>query len=530
MKASARIILMALVALLAGCVTVRSTVVTFTPEPTEASSETPSEEAPPEEAPPDRTPVAVAPTDDSLPPGQPTATFVMFPTVEATATEVAAAATAMPSPADVAPPPTSEGPPGAPELPPPPVATMTAGPIIGPNYTPAVTSTPPPTSSPIPSLTATPGPSPTPLPTLRSELLGVQIHPFIEEEALIPLLDRAKSELGVRWIKYQVEWELLEPQPGQRGVQFQILERFIQHAHNRDLRVLISVVAAPDWTRSPVTMAEYPDDPYPEEGPPDDYQTYADFIRYMSEHFVNRVNAIEVWNEPNLRREWFNKPLGGAEYMRLFDATYRAVRSGSNPDIILVTAAPAPTGVNDHVTAVDDRAFLTEMYRAGLANYDANVAVGVHPYGWGNPPGATCATDCNPGAERGWDDQRFFFFRDTLDDYRAIMTQFGDSNRQMWATEVGWPTFDGFGVEPDAAIGFFKYVTEQDQAHYLIEALSYMQSQAYMGPAFIWNMNWAIFAGRDGIQPLEQEAGYAILRPDGSARPAYELLRRAPKR
>ncbi len=511
MKSPARIVGLCVVVLLSGCVTVRSPIaVTFTPPPVGTpaalTGELPGVTASPTASPTPTTTQTATWTETALPPvASPTAPFIDT----------------------LAPPITSEGPPGARELPPPPIATMTAGPIIGPGYTPPATVTPSPTPTSLPP-SPTPGPSPTPLPMLRSDLMGVQIHPFIEEEQLLPLLDRAKFDLGVRWIKFQVEWELLEPQPGERGVQFQILERFIQHCHDRDFEVLLSVVAAPDWTRTPVTMAEYPNDPYPEEGPPDNYQTFASFVKLLSEHFVNRVDAIEIWNEPNLRREWFDKPLGGAEYMRLFDAAYQAVRSGANPNITLVTAGLAPTGVNDHVTAVDDRAFLSEMYQAGLANYQ-NVAVGVHPYGWGNPPSATCAANCDPGPERGWDDQRFFYFLDTLNDYHDLMAQYGDVSRQLWATEFGWPTFDGFGVQPDAAIGYFNYVSEWDQGHYLVEALSYMQSQPYMGPAFIWNMNWALFAGRDGIQPLEQEAGYALIRPDGSARPAYLLLSLAPK-
>jgi hypothetical protein len=401
--------------------------------------------------------------------------------------------------------------------------TPTFGPVIGPDYFLTLTST----FTPVPTDTP-PGPSPTPLPVLRSDMMGVQIHPFIEEDELIDLLNRAKFDLGVRWIKFQAEWELLEPHAGERGVQFQILERFIQHCHDRGFEVLLSVVSAPDWTRTPVSMAEYPNDPFPEEGPPDDYQHFANFVNDLAQRFDNRVDAIELWNEPNLHREWFGKPLGGAEYMRMFDAAYRAVRGGTNPTITLVTAGLAPTGINDHATAVDDRVFLSEMYAAGLAGYQ-NVVVGVHPYGWANPPTATCATDCDPSPERGWDDQRFFFFLDTLNDYRAIMVQHGDDNRQLWVTEFGWPTFDGFGVEPDAAITFFSYLSEQDQANYIIDALSYGQSQIFIGEMFLWNLNWALFAGRDGIQSLEQEAGYALIRPDGSPRPAYELLRLAPK-
>lgn len=398
------------------------------------------------------------------------------------------------------------------------------GPVIGPDYV-LRTDTPSPTFTPTPP-SVTPGPSPTPLPVILAQKVGVQIHPFIEEEELIDLLNRAKFDLGMPWVKFQMEWKLMEPGGlGQRELDYQILERFITDAHNRGFSVLLSIVNAPDWARTPVNLAEFPNTPYPEEGPPADYQQFADFVRYIAETFVNRVDAIEVWNEPNLRREWFGKPLGGAEYMRLFDAVYRAVRSSANPNIPLITAGLAPTGINDRVTAVNDRIFLREMYQAGLAQY-TNVAIGVHPYGWGNPPSAVCC-DANPG--RGWADQPFFFFRDTMEAYRAIMEEFGHADGKMWITEFGWPSFDGFGVEPDPAIAFIGYVSEWDQAHYLIEALAYLNAQPYVERSFIWNLNWAIFMGRDGIQPLEQEAAYALIRPDGSPRPAYLLIQQSPK-
>jgi hypothetical protein len=240
------------------------------------------------------------------------------------------------------------------------------------------------------------------------------------------------------------------------------------------------------------------------------------------------VDAIEIWNEPNLQREWFGKPLNGAEYMSLFDTVYSTVRAGSNPGMILVTAAPAPTGINDGVSAISDRQFLQQMYNAGLANYDSNVKLGVHPYGWGNAPSATCATDCNVEGV-GWNTDPSFFFLDTINDYRAIMEQYGDSGRMMWVTEFGWPTFDGFGVEPDPAIGYFNYVSALDQGHYIVEALAYGYNQPFIERMFLWNLDWAVVMGTDGIQPLEQEAGYSIVLPDGSPRPSYQLITQIPK-
>ncbi|MBN1284301.1 MAG: cellulase family glycosylhydrolase [Anaerolineae bacterium] len=400
----------------------------------------------------------------------------------------------------------------------------TFGPAVDASYTLQPTDTAPP-----PATETPPGPTPTPMPQIHSNHFGVQIHPLISEQDMQDLLRRVKFDIGARWVKFQVEWELLQPQPDQRGKEWWLINEHVQYAYDNGFQVLISIVSAPDWTRSPVDLPEYPDTPYPLEGPPDDYQLYANFVNDMAQGFANRIDAIEIWNEPNLQREWFGKPLGGDEYMRMFDVVYRTVRAGSNPGIMLVTAAPAPTGINDRVTAIDDRQFIREMYAAGLANYDQNVALGVHPYGWGNPPSWTCAANCNTNPDWSWDDQPTFFFLDTLNDYHAIMEQYGDTTHKMWVTEFGWPTFDGFGVAPDPAFGYYNYVSEQDQGQHIVEALAYAESQPYIEKMFLWNVNWAIFQGYDGIGPTEQEAGYAIIRPDGSPRPAYQLIQMMPK-
>jgi polysaccharide biosynthesis protein PslG len=57
---------------------------------------------------------------------------------------------------------------------------------------------------------------------------------------------------------------------------------------------MLSVVGAPEWTRAAGG----------ENGPPDDYNEYARFLGELIDAHPGKIDAIEVWNEQNLDREW----------------------------------------------------------------------------------------------------------------------------------------------------------------------------------------------------------------------------------
>ena len=185
-----------------------------------------------------------------------------------------------------------------------------------------------------------------------------------------------------------------------------------------------------------------------------------------------------------------------------------------------MTARFAPTGTSDY--SVDDRTFLQQMYQAGLGNY-TDVAIGIHPYGWGNAPQDRC---CNPVPDRSWDDDPHFFFQDNIEAYHQILTNYGD-DAQLWITEFGWATYDGFGVE--APQEFFNYLDETLQAQYTVDAIEIIGETGnypYIGPMMLWNLNFAMLPDAVAISPAEQ-AGYSLLRPDFTLRPVYTTLQRA---
>jgi hypothetical protein len=159
---------------------------------------------------------------------------------------------------------------------------------------------------------------------------------------------------------------------------------------------MFSVVAAPDRARSNDTGV----------GPPDDPQDLADFMGNMATRYKGRVQAYEIWNEQNLRREWEGAPLSAADYVGLLGAAYQAIKA-VDPGAIVVSGGMAPTGVNDGVEAIDDRIYLEQMYAAGLSGVCD--AVGAHPRGFANPPDVYyTGSDYDP--TRGWDNHPSFFF------------------------------------------------------------------------------------------------------------------------
>jgi hypothetical protein len=399
------------------------------------------------------------------------------------------------------------------------------GPIVGPDHTlvPTETRLPP---TPIPSIEPTPGPSPTPGPGLQSALMGIQIHPHIDSREIETVITLTR-ELGVKWVKFQFAWALLESERGRYTEQYFILTDYVKRFHDQGFNVMISVAKAPGWARRATA-----DGIMHEDAPPDNPQDLADFISAVLNHLGRDVHgrpyisAVEVWNEPNLEREWYGHPLTGEEYMRYFRPAYQAVRAFS-PEVTVITAGPAPTGTSHWST--DDRVWLRGLYAAGLASYGADVAIGIHPYGWANPPDARCCA--NPG--RGWDDQRQFFFLDTIEDYRTIMVQAGHGEAQLWATEFGWATFDGLRTAdnvrpPDPAdTAYFGYIDQTAQATYTVRAFHIAQSLPYMGPMILWNLNFAAIGG--AVDRGDPKAGYGLIDSLWQPRPVYQYLQQAPK-
>jgi hypothetical protein len=320
--------------------------------------------------------------------------------------------------------------------------------------------------------------------------------------------------MGFNWVKQQIEWRVFEASQG--SIDWGSMEGIINAANGAGVSLLFSVVNAPAWAREPGHDASVG-------GPPADPNTYAAFVGAMASEFCGTaLKAIEVWNEQNLHYEWGNKPLDPAEYMRLLAAAYGAIKSAC-PSMYVISGALTPAG-NNPPYAMDDFQYLEGMFQAGLNNYADGI--GAHPSGYNVPPsvtweGACAAIQQSGNSFNGACDtpHHSWSFRSTMEGYRNIMNVYGDSNKLIWPTEFGWAAGGAF----DPRYAYANDNSFDEQAAWTVEAFQMMRSWGWVGPAFLWNLNFRVVA--DGTE----KAQWGIVRNDYTPLPVYDALKAMPK-
>ena len=308
-----------------------------------------------------------------------------------------------------------------------------------------------------------------------------------------------------------MSWKLHEPRPGEYNEElFGELDRLVAGANGQDVKVLLSVSKAPEWSRPTTEM----------DGPPGDYGQFEGFMRTLATRYTGQVAAYELWNEPNLQREWNGTPLSAADFVDLMRRGAAGVRS-ADPAALIISGAPATTGINDGVNAIDDRVYFGGMLAAGVAEFVDGA--GVHPYGWANPPDARAADATQVSSSHN--NHPSFFFADTLEEYHELLVAAGAEAITLWPTEFGWGSFEGLVTDtgdpasPPPGSEFMADNSEWEQAVYTLRAFELAHGWEWVGPMFLWNLNFTKALG-----PEFQEVGYSLLRHDESRRPVYRAL------
>jgi hypothetical protein len=286
-------------------------------------------------------------------------------------------------------------------------------------------------------------------------------------------------EAGFDWIKQQVRWDEIE---GVKGVfAWQCVDEVVRLVNARGLKVLLSLNAAPKWARFADTNAPDPN-------------LFAAFAAQVAQRYQGRVQAIEVYNEPNLAIEWGNRidPNG---YATLLSAAYRRIKA-IDPHIMVISAGLAPTRWNDWGAALDDLKFLRQIAGRVAANSDC---VGVHFNDGRSSPLA-------PGSP----------FEQIVNDYASI------TGKPLCLTEFGIaaPFPD---TPPPPGFEWSANTTEADQARWLVEGFQWAQRHpGYVQLIVVWNFDY--FGTTDDPNSL-----YSLQTSEG-LRPAYIALKAMNKR
>jgi hypothetical protein len=283
---------------------------------------------------------------------------------------------------------------------------------------------------------------------------------------------------GMHWVKIQARY-------GKDSV-----TDFIAQAHAHGFKVLIGAVGAPDLVTHP------------------EFETH--MANWMADMAAAGADAIEVWNEPNLPREWQLGHISPSAYTRLLCTSYRAIKA-ANRNTLVISAAPAPTGYFSGCTSrgCDDLPWLEGLYESGAGG--CLDYVGAHHNSGATSPSAILGHPADPGGTH----HSWYFLPQT---YRYF--DLFDGTRQIFYTELGYLSAEGFSWLPEA-FSWAQNTRVGQQARWLAEAATLSQESGMVRAIIIWNVDATCYGDCGGGQ--DPQAGYAIIR-GGDVCPACEQL------
>jgi len=281
---------------------------------------------------------------------------------------------------------------------------------------------------------------------------------------------------GMTWVKKQYKWNPGDPPESVAGL--------INEAHGSGMKILLSIPGQ----LAPSSI---------------DYQAYANFLGGVA---ALGPDAIEVWNEMNIDREWPAGQIDPTSYVNnMLRPAYQKIKA-ANPNVMVITGAPAPTGYFGGCGGggCDDAPYVAGMMAAGAGS--VSDCIGVHYNEGIMPPSATS------GDPRGAGGHYTRYFQGMINAYA------GAGAGALCFTELGYLSGEEWGTLPAGFLWKAPYnLTVAEQAQYLAEAVRVGVQSGRVRLIIVFNVDFKTFSD-------DPQAGYAMIRPNGSC-PACETLR-----
>ena len=285
----------------------------------------------------------------------------------------------------------------------------------------------------------------------------------------------AMRRSGMTWVKKQFRYS---------GQSAGAAAGLINEAHANGFRILLGVVGDP----GAVTRPGY-------------FEEFASFLGGVA---ALGADGIEVWNEPNIDREWAAGSIDPARFTEMLRLAYSAIKAG-NPNTLVISGAPAPTGFFGGCSGAgcDDDAFVRGMAAAGAARYMD--CLGIH-YNEG-----IVGPNQTSGDPRGNSGHYSRYFWGMVNTYSSAI----GGARPLCFTELGYLTPSGFPPLP-GGFAWAGNTSLAQQAQWLAQAVALSRGSGRVRLLIVWNVDFTFY----GSDPM---AGYAMIRPDGSC-PACDAL------
>jgi hypothetical protein len=307
-------------------------------------------------------------------------------------------------------------------------------------------------------------------------------------------------DMGAGWIKQQFPWAEIEYRADPNNAFWDVknnqnawdkFDGIVDLAEEHGVRVIARIDSAPGWS--------HPDNPNPKAPPSKAHlEDFGAFITVFVNRYQGRVAAIQVWNEPNLRAEWGDKPANAREYVELLEIAYTSAKE-ADPNMI-VLAAPLATN-NETGDNLNETTYLQQMYDAEAGQYFD--AMSANAYGKEFEPEDPPSKD------------RLNFRRVEL--LRAVMEENGDIDKSVWFNEYGW---NASPADMSAEKLRWGRVTPEQQADYTVRGIKYArQHWPWAGVFTIWYLRQV-----GDIANTDSEYYFGLVNPDFVVSAAYNSV------
>lgn len=305
-----------------------------------------------------------------------------------------------------------------------------------------------------------PGPE-RPAPTVD---LGVQAstRTALLSRARVDRLVRLAKRAGASVISTSTSWRYLQPTAGTAPADFRYrgIDRVIDAARAAGLGVRLQLIGMPAWAVDDASR------PWSENRPPltrTELQRWTSFVTAVAQHVADRVDYLEVWNEPNGEQYWPTGP-DPAAFADLLAATYAPVKAVA-PDLQVISGGL--TG--------NDIGYLQQLYNdfdlSGLADPPLDL-VGVHPFTGSASPDTVDPARTYSRDPYGLVDEDFTGYKSL----HEVTQQHGDGARELYIGAFGYgdrPSRGEPGVPDDVRAGYVQEALEQVTCTPYVRALSW---------------------------------------------------------
>jgi polysaccharide biosynthesis protein PslG len=284
-----------------------------------------------------------------------------------------------------------------------------------------------------------------------------------------------KTNLHITTVRIGVIWEYVQYE-GPTSFDWSLYDQLIGAIRADGLSLDLIIGATASWASASGDINAQPSNP----------AQFAAFAADVASRYGSGgPTTYEIWNEPNNVNFWTPAP-NAAAYTTLLIDSYNAIKA-VQPNEMVISGGLAPEA-NDG-TNIAPITFLQAMYADGAKGHFN--AVGYHPYSYQALPDTFESWS-------GWSQMSA-----TNPSIRSVMAANGDSAKQVWITEVGWPS-------NTASITGVNGLTAQGDE--ITQIQSFAQANSWVGPIYLYTYQ------DDSSGP------FGVITSTGAKKPSYAVL------